>query len=309
MEVKSLGYWGIEASDRAAWRHFLVDLLGLMEGAPGADGADVYRIDDYASRVRIYEGPADDVAFIGWEVAGPQALDDISARLAAGGYPARPGGPELAKARNVEDLIVLEDPDGVRTEIFWGPKIAAKPFLSPAAVSGFVTSSHGLGHHVFVVKDRERTFAFYRDLLGLQLSDYIRSEPPDRPPLLVTFMHAKGVDANSRHHSFAFAEVPFTPKRRLHHIALHVGQISDVGLAYDRLLAEVAPITMTLGHHPNCQSFSFYARSPSGIDVEYAWGTREIDDKTWTPRTYPELSDWGHKIQLELIEPQSSSPV
>jgi 2,3-dihydroxybiphenyl 1,2-dioxygenase len=273
-----------------------------MEGPPGADGADVYRIDAYESRVRIYEGPSDDVAFIGWEVSGPQALADIAARLSSAGHRSTPGGPKLAKERQVEDLIFLEDPDGVRTEIFWGPQIASRPFHSPLTVGGFAGAPHGVGHHVLVVRDRERTLAFYRDLLGLKLSDFIRAEGAGRPPVLLTFLHA-----NPRHHSLAFAEVPFTPKRKLQHIALHVNEMSDVGFAFDRLLSEKTPIAMSLGHHPNCGSFSFYARSPSGIDVEFAWGTREIDDSTWIPRTYSETSDWGHKVHLPLIEPKGSA--
>lgn len=298
MSVTGLGYWGLEASDLQAWRHFLADLLGLSGPERGADGADVYRIDEYRSRLRIYEGPADDVAFVGWEVAGPADLDAIAEVLEKAGYSPRRGDAELAKARHVEDLIIVNDPDGIRTEIFWGPEMAARPFSSPLVADGFVASANGAGHHVLVVRDREKTLSFYRDLLGLKLSDYIRSVEPGRPALLVTFMHANG-----RHHSLAFAEVPFAPKRKMQHFAFQVATMSDVGRAYDRLLAEETPIAMTLGHHPNCDSFSFYARSPSGIDVEYSWGTLEIDDATWVPRTYSQLSDWGHQVGLNLIEP------
>lgn len=301
--VISLGYWGFEVTDRSAWQHFLVDLLGLSGGVRDADGADVFRVDEYRSRLRLYEGPADDVSFIGWEVAGPAALAEIASALRTAGHEVQAGGPDLAKARRVEDLIVLDDPDGVRTEIFWGPEVAAVPFASPLVTSGFVASAEGVGHHVLVVRDRDKTLAFYRDLLGLKLSDYIRSEGPDRPALLVTFMHA-----NTRHHSLAFAEVPFKPKRKMQHIAFQVAAMSDVGRAYDRILADGAPIAMALGHHPNCDSFSFYVRSPSGIDVEYAWGTRAIDETSWVPKTYSQLSDWGHKVELELIE-QDSIPL
>lgn len=298
MGVKSLGYWGFEVSDAQAWRRFLVDSLGLAPPASEADGADVYRVDEYRSRIRVYEGPADDVVLVGWEVAGPAALDALFESLEKAGYSPRRGDQALANARCVEDLIVVEDPDGIRTEIFWGPEMAPTPFSSPLVADGFVASGNGVGHHVLVVRDREKTLSFYRDLLGLKLSDYIRSVEPGRPHLLVTFMHA-----NPRHHSLAFAEVPFQPKRKMQHFALQLASMSDVGHAYDRLLAEEAPIAMTLGHHPNCDSFSFYARTPSGIDVEYGWGTREIDDDTWVPRTYPQLSDWGHKVGLDLIEP------
>lgn len=303
MTVKSLGYWGIEASNRAAWRHFLVDQLGLVEGRSGFS-ADVYRIDEYASRLRIEEGPADDVAYVGWEVAGPAELAAMADRLETAGYAVTSGGPDHAKERQVEDLIFVDDPDGVRTEIFWGPEIAQRPFASPVTPGGFVGAPNGAGHHVLVVRDRERTLSFYRDLLGLKLSDYIRQPHDDGSSAFVTFMHA-----NPRHHSLAFAEVPFKPKRKLQHIAFQVNEMSDVGFAYDRLLAEETPVAMTLGHHPNCQSFSFYARSPSDVDVEFSWGTIAIDDETWVPKTYSQLSDWGHKVQLSLIEPDELAQI
>ena len=298
MAARSLGYWGFEVSDRAAWERLLVDRLGLLRTEDGSDGANVYRVDRYQSRLRIQDGMADDVAFIGWEVSGPAELDAMAQALRDAGHDVRVGDAALAKARCVEGLIVVADPDDVRTEIFWGPEIAARPFASPLVPCGFVASPNGVGHHVLLVRDREKTLAFYRDILGLKLSDYIRSEEANRPELLVTFMHA-----NPRHHSFAFAEIPFQPKRKMQHFALQVASMSDVGLAYDRILKAGTPVAMTLGHHPNCDSFSFYARTPSGIDFEYSWGTHQIDDKIWVPKTYPQLSDWGHKVELDLIEP------
>ncbi|HKY82234.1 MAG TPA: VOC family protein [Sphingobium sp.] len=304
MSVRSLGYWGFEVSDRTAWRRLLVDALGLMEAAKGSDGADVYRIDTYESRIRIHEGPLDDVTFIGWEVGGPAELASLKARLQEAGCAIEEGNAELCRARCVEDLFVTYDPDGVRTELFWGPKMAAQPFWSPRAPGGFVGAPNGVGHHVLIVRDRENTLSFYRDLLGLKLSDYIRSEEEGRPQILVTFMHA-----NPRHHSLAFAEVPFKPKRKMQHFALQVNDMSAVGLAYDRLLSGDLPIAMTLGHHPNCQSLSFYVRSPSGLDIEYSWGTIDIDDESWVPRTYSQLSDWGHKVGVDLIEAEEPAGV
>lgn len=297
MAVRSLGYWGFEVSDRAGWQSLLVGSLGLVRAEDGSDGAHVYRIDEYQSRIRLYEGPLDDVSFIGWEVAGPAELDALRDRLKQAGHDVVAADAQLCRARSVEDLFVVRDPDGVRTEIFWGAQIAAKPFASPLVPGGFVGAPNGVGHHVIIVRDRDKTLAFYRDLLGLKLTDYIRSEEEGRPQVLVTFMHA-----NPRHHSLAFAEVPFEPKRKMQHFALQVTDMSAVGLAYDRLLLNNTPIAMTLGHHPNCRSFSFYVRSPSSVDIEFAWGTIDVDDTTWVPKTYSQLSDWGHKVGLELIE-------
>ena len=48
--------------------------------------------------------------------------------------------------------------------------------------------------------------------------------------------------------------------------------------------------------HPNDRMFSFYARTPSGFDVEFGWGGRKIDDATWKVDRYDRMSVWGHHM-------------
>jgi hypothetical protein len=40
---------------------------------------------------------------------------------------------------------------------------------------------------------------------------------------------------------------------------------------------------------------SFYMRTPSGFDVEYGWGGREVDDAVWQVETLHSTSIWGHQ--------------
>jgi hypothetical protein len=49
----------------------------------------------------------------------------------------------------VEQVLSFDDPNGRRTEIFWGPAIAERPFHSPQVPSGFLTGACGLRHVVF----------------------------------------------------------------------------------------------------------------------------------------------------------------
>jgi hypothetical protein len=92
----------------------------------------------------------------------------------------------------------------------------------------------------------------------------------------------------------AFAAAPM-PKR-LHHFMLEAGAMDDVGQAYDRCLKGGIEIANTLGVHPNDRMFSFYARTPSGFDVEFGWGARKIDDATWKVDRYDRMSVWGHHM-------------
>ena len=50
---------------------------------------------------------------------------------------------------------------------------------------------------------------------------------------------------------------------------------------------------MTLGRHTNDQMVSFYARTPSGFEVEYGAGAVSVDE-SWTVVNHDRISVWGH---------------
>ena len=72
--VTELGYIVIEASDLAAWDAYATGILGLM---PAGNGA--YRMDGKAHRITLTEGPADDLAALGFDCG-----DQLDAVAAAG---------------------------------------------------------------------------------------------------------------------------------------------------------------------------------------------------------------------------------
>jgi hypothetical protein len=43
---------------------------------------------------------------------------------------------------------------------------------------------------------------------------------------------------------------------------------------------------------------SFYLRTPSGFNVEYGWGAREVDDSNWHVQVHTAGSIWGHQGSL-----------
>src|SRR5262245_13535891 len=291
--ISRLGYLGFEVSDVAAWERFAVDTLGLLGSVRRSDGSIAFRIDDQAQRIVVHPGPRDDLAYAGFEVDDEATLRRLSDELTWAGFPAADLGDEVAHARRVKRVHRVEDPNGVAIELFHGPERAPDPFRSSLVPSGFVTGDEGLGHVVFATMDPQATERFYCDLLGMRLSDRIEAELVPGFSLLVTFLHA-----NPRHHTVAFAAAPM-PKR-LHHFMLEVGAMDDVGHAYDRCLTAGIEIANTLGVHPNDRTFSFYARTPSGFDVEFGWGGRKIDDATWKVDRYDRLSIWGHRMPATL---------
>ncbi len=293
MAISRLGYLGFEVSDVAAWERFAVDMLGLLVSERRSDGSVAFRIDDQAQRIVVHPGARDDLVYTGFEVDDEVMLRRLSEGLNQAGFPTADLGDDVARARRVKRVYRVEDPNGVPIELFHGPERAADPFRSSLVPSGFITGNEGLGHVVFGTMDPQATERFYCELLGMRLSDRIETELAPGFSLLITFLHA-----NPRHHTVAFAAAPM-PKR-VHHFMLEVGAMDDVGQAYDRCLTAGIEIANTLGVHPNDRMFSFYARTPSGFDVEFGWGGRKIDDATWKVDRYDRMSIWGHRMPATL---------
>ncbi len=278
-----LGYLGLEVSDLGAWRRFARDLLGLAVGSLRPDGALPLRMDGHAHRFLLHEGPKDDVAYIGWELADRAALDELAGRLERAGVQIRAGTAAENAGRGVAQLIRFEDPNGICVEFAHGAERGAEPFASEKMHSGFHTGEQGLGHVLVNARNSAETERFYREILGFKLTDYVESRS-----LRAVFLHV-----NPRHHSLAFAELPL--KKRLHHVMLEVNSIDDVGMAFDRCQMLGVPLQRTIGRHQNDRMVSFYGYTPSGFCFEIGWGGREIDDRNWEVKVYPGASDWGHR--------------
>jgi len=284
MTIGSLGYLGFKVKDADAWDTFATGVLGLMPAEP-AGQARRFRLDDFAWRIAIEPGEADDLAYLGFEVAGPAELEAVRDRLAEGGVAVAAADPALVAERGVLGLISCQDPDGLAVEVFYGPTLRTEtPFVSPAGVGAFVTGEQGLGHVVLSTKDMAAARRFYQDLLGFRLSDIIRM----RQGFEMEFFHC-----NPRHHTLALVPVP-TPKR-LHHFMIQVPTLDAVGFALERATAAQAPITAGLGRHTNDQMVSFYSRTPAGFEVESGQGAIEVDDATWRVTRHDKPSTWGHK--------------
>jgi len=288
--VSQLGYLGLSVRDLNQWEQFAAQVLGLQPNGHDPDGALFLRMDDYHHRFIVHPTGNDDPAYIGWEVATEEGLEAMAAQLEQAGVSVTAGTAEEAEARRVAGMIKFTDPSGIASEIFYGPLVNFdKPFQSPRAISGFKTGDQGLGHFVVSVDDFDRSLHFYRDVLGMRISDFVNISPMPKVKIKVGFFHC-----NPRHHTLAFAQMPGM-SRRLHHFMLQLQSLNDVGMTYDLCQAQEVPIVMKLGKHTNDHMVSFYLRTPSGFNVEYGWGAREVDDATWQVQVHTTGSIWGHQ--------------
>ena len=285
--VKELGYIGIEASDLDAWEKFGVGVLGLALESKD-DARLVFRMDAKAHRIVVERGPADDLVRQGYDCFDDATLDGLVAALVAAGHPVEEGSADNAAARSVDRIAVTHDPMGNRVELYVGLADAASPFESVGSPSGFQTANGGAGHAVLAAPDRQAALDFY-GILGFTVSDYIRQELAPGFVLDAVFTHCNG-----RHHTLAFADIP-GPKK-IQHFMVEVNDPQDVGVAWDRVIRQrLAPVTLTLGVHPNDEMFSFYLRNPSGFEWEYGSGGLLItDEDSWEIKHFDNVSTWGH---------------
>jgi 2,3-dihydroxybiphenyl 1,2-dioxygenase len=288
-DVIGLGYIGLAVSDLDRWERFGVDIVGMQLASREAGKRLTFRMDDYAQRVIVEPGAADDLIVAGWEVANDDALNEVRKRLEKAGYPVTEGDQDLMADRKVERLVSCTNPNGITTEIFYGPAKAQGPFTSEQLKSTFITGQSGMGHFVELARSRKASLDFYQGCLGMKTSDFVSAEVGPNMKLDLAFLHCNG-----RHHSVALVELPEAPKH-IHHFMVEVGDMDDVGMAYDRREKAGVPIVMGLGRHSNDKMFSFYMQTPSGFAVEFGWGAIVIDDATWTVRNYDRASDWGHQ--------------
>ena len=287
MEIEAFGYLGIGSDKLEDWSSFAPAWLGVQEVDRGS-GMRAFRMDDRKQRLFVDRVIAPATQVFGWEVADPPALDRLAARLEKAAVAVKREPAALADQRCVTGLISFTDPAGNRLEAFYGPMIADAPFKPGRDIAGFRTGAQGMGHALVAVQDIEAARAFYCDVLGFRMSDYMRN------PVTAYFLHV-----NRRHHSIAIVGAP---GNGMHHLMMEYFSLDDVGQGYDMVRAEPERIAAKLGRHPNDLMLSYYMRTPGDILVECGWGGREVDDATWEPEEMASVgSMWGHQGLFEAL--------
>ena len=279
MAVQALGYLGIGTQSIDEWCEFATRQVGLQLVDRTASSR-AFRMDDRRQRIIVDRERPDSERFFGWEVADAESLDALAENSKLQVLPCDVNRRHSPISGLFADLISFRDPAGNRLEAFYGPSLAATPFASGRSISGFRTGAEGMGHVVLMVADFEAALAFYRDLLGFQISDFMRTPK-------ICFLHV-----NARHHSLALFE---SPRQGLHHLLIELYSLDDVGQGYDIARAD-GRVKVSLGRHNNDYMTSFYLRTPSTFLIEYGWGGRELDVATWQPTEMSTLASfWGHE--------------
>jgi catechol 2,3-dioxygenase len=181
----------------------------------------------------------------------------------------------------------LHDPDGTLVEI----RVAEKSSPSAKAQFDMVGGLPGkpnapsrsrapkvqprrLAHILLFTRDIPKAIAFYRDVLGLRLSD--------RSGDLIAFMH--GIHG-SDHHMIAFVK---SDGPGLHHCSWDVGSINDIGVGATHMADKGFAYGWGLGRHVLGSNYFHYIRDPWGSYSEYSCDIDFIPiDQDWQDGDHP----------------------
>jgi len=193
--------------------------------------------------------------------------------------------------------IWFRDPDGNLLQVLVGSKLTGdepahhvQDALRPAGARGVLGRNDTdpvhparLSHVLLFSTDLDRSIRFYRDVLGMRLSD--RSQDA------VAFMHARhGCD----HHLIAFAK---SHAPGWHHSSWEVGSVNEVGRGSEQMRDAGYVDGWGMGRHVLGSNFFYYVRDPWGSFAEYSFDIDYVPAGiVWDAGNYPpedSLYLWG----------------
>ncbi|WCL53327.1 VOC family protein [Gimibacter soli] len=158
-----------------------------------------------------------------------------------------------------------------------------------------------LGHLVLKVRDIQQSLAFYTEVVGLEVSDWIGS-------------HMVFLRCGEDHHDLALLQLPpghvAAPEGQypmVEHFSYHVETLDEIREITEMLVARGIPIDRGIGRHgPGGNTFIVF-KDPDGNNVEFYSDMIQVTDET--PHT-PAVWDGGEmetfdrwNLQEFVVEP------
>ncbi|GAA3108062.1 VOC family protein [Streptosporangium carneum] len=212
---------------------------------------------------------------IAFSVGSPAEVDDAARALAELGVPlvAEPG--RLDQAGGGYGLR-FADPEGRLVEL--STEVEA---VVPMEPQGRRAAPRKLAHVVLNTVDIDAAVAFYRNVLGMRVSDWSEHQ--------MAFLRC-----NADHHVIAFNQAEWTS---VNHVAYEMPSIDHFMRGVGHLRHQgVTPLWGPGRHGPGNNTFSYFA-DPAGLVCEYTSEVEQVQEDAWLCRVWrrvPELSDlWG----------------
>lgn len=209
IEIRRLDHVCLRAADLdEAARRWAIQ-FGLSERAR-EPGRALLACDDEACSLELVEAESSGHDHTAFELRRHCSLSTARAHLEAGGVP----------YEQREASLFLADPDGNGVELvpFREPE---SPWVSHARATGTLPGGHPrkLGHVNFLAASFEAGIAFYTDVLGMRVTDYLGD--------VGVWFHV-----NSDHHVMALID---HSQPHFHHLAFDVVDIGQMRMALDHL--------------------------------------------------------------------------
>lgn len=248
---------------------------------------------------RVFSGQSKRMAYLSLNCY-PNELDDLVAQLKANGAQGATG----AGYANSEGYW-FRDNDGNLLQVKAGPKLTPnepekqKTTYRRAGERGVLGRSQTsavhpkrLSHLLMFTGDIHKSIAFYRDALGLRLSDQSSG--------IVAFMHGRH---GSDHHLVAFAQ---SHGKGWHHSSWDMANLDEVGRGAEQMRSAGYTECWGTGRHVLGSNYFHYVRDPWGSFAEYS---ADIDfipaGNVWPAGDYPpedSLYLWGPDVPPYFIE-------
>ncbi|CAB3788771.1 Biphenyl-2,3-diol 1,2-dioxygenase [Paraburkholderia caffeinitolerans] len=278
--INALSYIVVQTPHMQAWVDQVTNHIGMQVEVLEAGKTMRIRADQKIQRFVVTATSGEPTMGMGFEVPDASTMQACMKALDAAGYTTTPGTAEEIEFRGVQDMVHFVDNDGLRLEIAYGLKDASTEFKPGRPIGGFRTGKMGLGHVALITEHFEALSNLYRNVLGMNLTDYTYK------PFKVEFLHC-----NPRHHTIGIAHTGQPAK--IYHLMLEYNDFDDVGRAYDMALPNPDSIGVTLGRHINDHATSFYLKNPDGWMFELGWATRTVGPD-WEAEELKGMSLWGH---------------
>ena len=274
-QITHMRYVALAVPDFQAECGFVSGTWGLQQVAQDGDTAFfAAQASPEASIFRLRKAAERRLDVLSFAVASDAAVDLRAERLQSAGIklisqPGRLEGPGGGYGFRFFDI------DGRTVEISSGvAERSARPLVRGESIPSC------LSHVVLHTPDIHKSVAFYRDHLGLRVSDWLGD--------FMCFLRC-----NSVHHCLAFLPGPAS----FNHAAFEMRDLDEMMRGVGRLVKENVVLGWGPGRHTAGNNTFAYFKSPAGNVLEYTAEVERIDEATWRPTVYepgPQITDqWG----------------
>jgi 2,3-dihydroxy-p-cumate/2,3-dihydroxybenzoate 3,4-dioxygenase len=229
---------------------------------------------------------------VAFEIGAGGELEAAAAELDNAGHRVRAGTRLECEQRQVDSLIMFEDPSGNAIELVARPAHSGRRYF-PSRDAGITGFSH-IGLHSIAPRTDE---IFWTTVCNARVSDWIG----EAPLLRIDPVHHR---------------VALFPSQRsgVQHVNHQVESIDDVMRSYYFLREKNVRIRFGPGRHPTSGAMFLYFEGPDGMIYEYSCGVRHItDEEGYRPRQFPAVNSsfcaWGAVPDIPEFETRQVASV